>query len=316
MRIVFMGSAELACPALELLAAGERDELVGVVSQPDRPRGRNLRLSSCPVKAAATARGVPVFTPVRVNAAESLARLREWDIELLAVMAYGQILSKAVLDLPPRGCVNVHASLLPKYRGAAPIQWAIANGEHVTGVTTMMMSERMDAGDILLRREVPIGPADTAAGLHDRLAVEGASLLAATLDDIRAGRAVRTPQVEAEATFAPKLSKQDGRIAWTRPAAEIYNRIRAFNPWPTCFCRAPGRPGTGGGGVLKILAGRVEDAPGGEAGTVVDVSPDGPLVATGAGGLRLLQVQPEGRKAMRGGDYLHGHRLAPGDVFD
>jgi len=262
--------------------------------------------------------------------------------DLIVVLAYGQILKREVLALPPQGCVNMHASLLPRYRGAAPIQWAIANGEPVTGVSTMFMNERMDAGDVILQKEVIIGPDDTAGSLHDKLAEEGAVVLSRTLDALREGRVTRTSQVESQATFAPKLSKEDGRIDWTEPAERIYNKVRGFNPWPCCFCevpelsagRQPGigkrekdsadrralkiehRTGTGKRAVrrLRVLRVMIENATA-SAGEMIDVTGDGPLVGTGTGAVRLLEVQPEGRNVMNGADYLRGHDLKIGDVF-
>jgi len=309
MRVVFMGSAAFSCPALNAVREAGRDEVVGVVCQPDRPQGRHLAVRPCPVRAAALTAGIPALTPDRVNAAASVAEIRAFRPEVAVVVAYGQILSPAVLAIPPRGCLNIHASLLPRYRGAAPIQWAVAAGEAGTGVTAIFMNERMDAGDIIRQRSVPIGPDDTGGSLLDRLAAEGAALLVAVLDDLRDGRMTRTPQAEAEATLAPKLRKEDGRIVWTWPAERVHNRVRGFNPWPGCFCREPA-----GGRALKLLKTRVE-AGGGPPGTVLDAAGEAPLVAAGGGAVRLLHVQPEGRKAMSGADYAHGHHLQRGDVL-
>lgn len=346
MRIVFIGSAALACPSLEMLlgcgpAQGslprghiaetrQVDEVVAVVTQPDRPKGRNLKISSCAVKVLAVSKNLTVLPPRDVNSPDSIDTLRRLKPDLIVVVAYGQILKKEILALPPEGCVNVHASLLPKYRGAAPIQWAIANGEQVTGVTTMFMSEGMDDGDIILQKEVAIGREDTAGSLYDRLAQEGAVLLSETVEAIRNGRAIRIPQIGTEATFAPKLNKEDGRIDWSRPAEEIYNKVRGFNPWPCCWCFAPvkgGQPpshrsgvmaGQGGqeekkkNGKLRVFRVRVEEAEG-KFGEVVDMSGDGPLVGTGDKSVRLLEVQPEGKKVMSGDAYLRGHGLKVGD---
>jgi methionyl-tRNA formyltransferase len=334
MRIVFMGSAPLACPSLEAVAGTGSDEVVAVVTQPDRPRGRSLRLLPGVVKETAVRLGLPAMTPVNVNSPEALQALRDLRPDLIVVVAYGQILRSGILALPPMGCVNLHASLLPKYRGAAPIQWAIANGETVTGVTVMYMNERVDAGDIVLQKEVPIGPEDTAGTLHDRLAAEGAPALARALADIRQGRAGRLRQDEAKATPAPKLAKEDGRMDWNRPAAELERRVRAFNPWPGSFCAMPSeRPAplsaeagapeqdrsSAEGPVLRIAKVRVEDAappPGkGTPGEVVDVAGDGPLILTGRGAVRLVEVQPEGKKPMSGTAYLRGHPMKIGDVL-
>lgn len=310
MRIVFMGSAELACPCLDRLLARPADPVVGVVSQPDRPKGRSLQVAPCPVREHVAQAGIPVLTPEKINTPESLAALRALAPDLIVVVAYGQILKSALLNLPPRGCINVHASLLPKYRGAAPIQWAIARGERVTGVTTMYMNEGMDAGDIIAQREEPIREDDTAGTLHDRLARLGADLLAETLEAIHQGTVRRTPQNLADVTFAPKLKKSDGRLDWRQTAAEAYNRIRGFNPWPGCFFQLPGR------GCVRVLKARVESsAKTGKPGEVLDCAGAGPLIQTGDQALRLLEVQPEGRKAMAGAAFLCGHPLAPGLIL-
>jgi methionyl-tRNA formyltransferase len=309
MRIIFMGSAPLACPSLEAIlgarASGSRNanDVAGVVSQPDRPSGRRLRVSPCAVKVAALNASVPVLTPEDINAPESVSAVRNLKPDLIVVVAYGKILKPAVLSIPPLGCINLHASLLPAFRGAAPIQWAVARGENVTGVTTLYMDERMDAGDIIFQCRSPILPSDTAGTLHDRLAEEGAALLLRTLAAVGSGTAPRVPQDESAATYAPKLHKRDGRIDWTLPAREIHNRIRGFNPWPCCFCKTGKR-------MLRVLWATMESTEG-EAGEILDVS-DGPLVGTGAGSLRLTRVQPEGGKAMSAAAYLNGHPMTPG----
>lgn len=299
-----MGSAPLSCPSLEALADGEGVEVVAAVTQPDRPKGRSLAVSESPVKTLAVKLGIPVFTPENVSSPASVEALRDLAPDLVAVAAYGQILKPAVLDLPPMGCVNVHASLLPRYRGAAPIQWAIANGERMTGVTIMFMAEGMDTGDIISRTEVEIGDAETGGELHDRLGVVGARALMETIPMFAAGNVPRRKQNDAEATYAPRLKKADGEIDWTLAARDVYNRVRAFNPWPCCRARV-------GGHGLRVLAVRVE-GDNGEPGTVLDISGDGPLVAAGEGAVRLVQVQPEGRKPMSGAAYLRGHKLEIG----
>ncbi len=306
MRIVFMGSALLACPSLDALLGDPDCEVVGIVTQPDRPRGRRLLKGACPVRERAAQTGVPVLTPEKASAPESCAALADLAPDLIVVVAYGQILRRAVLDLPPEKCVNVHASLLPKYRGAAPIQWAIVNGEARTGVTTMYMDERLDAGDIILQRETPIEDNDTAGTLHDRLARLGAEALAETVRLIREGRVPRVPQDDSAATLAPKLKKCDGAVDWSGSARDIRNRVRGFHPWPGCFAYCAG------GKRLKILRVELVDtAAGGASGEIVGVGED-LLVATGDGVLRLLEVQPEGGKIMSGAAYLHGHALKAG----
>jgi methionyl-tRNA formyltransferase len=302
MRIVFMGSAELSCRCFEAIVADGRHEVAAVVTQPDRPKGRNLEVSPCVAKVHAVRAGIPVLTPANVNAPESLAALRGLAPDLIVVVAYGQILRRPILDLPPRGCVNVHFSLLPKYRGAAPIQWAIVRGEAVTGVTVMFMNERMDAGDLIARQAEPIREDDTAGSLHDRLAAAGGALLVRTLPALADGTSPRTPQDEAQATLAPKIRKPDGRIDWTRRARDIYDHVRGFNPRPGCFCTLTD------GNVLRVFGVRPEPASG-TPGTVLDSGAEGPLIAAGEGGVRLIDVQPEGGRRMTGGAYLRGHPL-------
>ncbi|OGV62115.1 MAG: methionyl-tRNA formyltransferase [Lentisphaerae bacterium RIFOXYC12_FULL_60_16] len=309
MRIVFMGSAALACPCLEMLAES-RDVLVAAVTQPDRPKGRNLALQPCPLKLCARRLGLPVLTPESINTGESVAAVQGFAPDLVVVVAYGQLLKPRVLGIPLHGCVNVHASLLPRYRGAAPIQWTLVNGDSETGVTTMFMDAGMDTGDIIHQQRVAIREGETAGELHDRLAVAGADLLRRTLESIRAGSAPRLVQDSAQATGAPKLRKEDGRMQWTRTAVRLYHEINGFNPWPGSFCEAP----AGSGRRLRVIRATVEDASGyiGTPGTVVQPEGEGPLVMTGNGGLRLLEVQPEGRTRMTGRDYVHGHGVHAG----
>ena len=324
MRIIFMGSAELACPCLDRLLANPADQVVGVVTQPDRPKGRSLQMTPCAVRAHVAARGIPILTPDNVNAPDSVAALQALAPDLIVVVAYGQFLKADILNLPSRGpahrlvrhsfsdggsplgeggCINVHASLLPKYRGAAPIQWAVANGETETGMTTMFVNTRMDAGDIIDQLAEPIRPEDTAGSLHDRLAQCGADLLARTIETLRQGSIRRQPQDEAKATFAPRIKKADGRIDWRLPAALIHNRVRGFNPWPGCFCElAPV-------GVVRVLQTRVETGRSEAVGTVLDAAGEGPLIQAGQDALRLLELQPEGRKVMSGAAFLRGHPL-------
>lgn len=305
-----MGSAELSCACLEALFRNCPKELAGIVCQPDRPKGRNLKLTGCPVREKVRGCGVPVFTPENVNAPESLESIRQLAPDVIVVVAYGQFLGRELLALPPLGCINIHASLLPAYRGAAPIQWAIARGETVSGVTAMYMTSRMDAGDMILQRPIAIGPGDTGGVLHDAMLREGAQALLESLALVRRGAAPRVPQDEGKATFAPKLGREDGRIDWTRPAADIYNRVRAFNPWPGSFCEV--ETGALPSPALKVWKCRVEDAGSGAPGTLLSATGDGPLVAAGSGAVRLLEVQPEGRRVMSGDAYLRGHALPAG----
>jgi methionyl-tRNA formyltransferase len=313
MRIVFMGSARLGLAALERLRTERHgEELAGVVCQPERPRGRRLHPAPCPVGAAVEEWGLPVLTPERVNAPDSMAAIRALRPDVIVVIAYGQFLKQALLDLPKHGCLNLHASLLPRYRGAAPIQWAIAAGETETGVTAMRMNARMDAGPILKQSRVTIGPEETGGVLHDRLALTSAELLDDTLRDLRADRLTPRAQDDAQATFAPKLTKADGRIDWRLHAVALANRVRGFHPWPICWCRVPGEHGMGD---LRIHAARAEDGAG-RPGTVLAADGEGPLVATGEGALRLCRVQPAGRRVMTGSVYLAGHRIRVGDGLE
>jgi methionyl-tRNA formyltransferase len=312
MRIVFMGSAMLSCPSLRALCLQPGFDVAAAVTQPPRPKGRSRRTGFCPAAEAAAQGGIALLTPENINAPESVAALRELAPDMIVVVAYGQILGRAILGMPPRGCVNVHASLLPRYRGAAPIQWAIANGEAQTGITTMMMNERMDDGDILLQESVDIGADETAGQLHDRLSEVGARLLIRTLAEMSDGSVKARPQDRALATFAPRLKKEDGRIIWTRPAADIYNRVRAFDPWPGSFCVVRGDDGVGRR--LNVRSCRIEPGAG-EPGLVLECGAEGPLVAAGGGAVRLLAVQPEGGLVMDGASFLCGHKLRMGEAL-
>ncbi len=311
MRIIFMGSAALACPCLERIVSAGTDVLAAVVTQPDRPKGRKLTVAPCPVRALFSSSDIPVMTLRNVNDDSSIRKIRELRPDLIAVVAYGQILKAPLLDIPPLGCINIHASMLPKYRGAAPIEWAIARGETTTGVTAMFMNEGMDTGDIIDSANEEIRADDTSATLGDRLAVLAAELLAGTLDRARGGRLKRTSQVESEATYAPKLAKQDGRLDWTRPAMELHNRVRGFNPRPGCFFKRST------GATVRVFKTQVEniESLGAEIspGIVLEASGPGPLIITGDGGLRLLEVQPECRRIMSGSSFLCGHGIRMGE---
>lgn len=303
MRIVFFGSAPIGFPVLESLLACARDQVVAVVTQPDRPAGRKQHLTPCPVKLFAQERGLPVLSPEKVK--ECLPELTALAADLFVVVAYGQYIPQSVLALPPHGAINLHPSLLPQYRGSSPIQWALANGDTKTGVTILYVSEKMDAGDILLQREIAIDPDDTAATLEPVLAAAGAELLMEAVEQIRAGTVRTTPQDDALAVEIRKLTKEDGRLDWTQPAQTLRNRIRGFTPWPGCFCEMPD------GQRLKVLCAAVEDRSG-APGEILEASGAGPLVAAGEGALRLLEVQPAGKNAMDGASYLRGYPLPPG----
>lgn len=308
MRIVLMGSGELACPALERLCGREGDLVAAVVTQPDRPGGRRLRPTAVAAKRLAEQRGLPVLTPGRVSDPVFARQLAGLAPDVVVVAAYGQFLRRNVLDVPRLATVNVHPSLLPKYRGAAPVQWAVARGDSVTGVTILHVTEAMDAGDIILQEEEPIRPDDTAESLAARLAERGAVLLDRSLDALAAGTAPRAPQDPAQVVLAPKLCKEDGRIDWSRPAADIHNRVRGFRPWPGCHAEWP----AGSGRRVKILSAAVETGSG-APGEILAAGRDGLLVAAGRDALRLASVQPEGRPAMSGGAFCCGYRPKPGD---
>ncbi len=307
MRLVFLGSGAFAVPALEaLLDAGH--DVRALVCQPDREAGRGRALQPPPTKPVALHRGLAVLQPRRVKSPEAVGALRALEPELLVVVAYGQLLSRELLELAPRGALNVHGSLLPRWRGAAPIQWAIAAGETESGVTTMQLDEGLDTGALLLSRATPIGAQETAGQLHDRLAVLGAELLLETLDGLARGALVARPQDHALATHAPLLSKQDGRLDWTQRATTLACRVRGFHPWPGTHALHDGR-------LLKVL--RAEASPPGDEsaapGTLLALEDDALVVACGAGTrLRLCEVQPESRRAMTGRAFVAGARLELG----
>jgi methionyl-tRNA formyltransferase len=312
MRLVFLGTPAFAVPSLHALAAAPDMEVAGVLCQPDRPAGRGGELRAPAVKAAAAELGLPVYQPERIKRPEALAWLQAQAPEALVVVAYGQLLPAAVFNLPRWGAINAHASLLPLYRGAAPIQWAIARGETVTGVTTMRIEAGLDTGPMLLRRETPIGPEETATELSARLAALAAELLLATLRGLAAGTVVPAPQPAAGATLAPLLTRADATVHWGAAAREIYNRWRGFQPWPGIATTFRGRR-------LQILACRPAPAPPGPKQSVgaapgtLACTGDRLLAACGEGWLQLDAVQLEGRRPAPGADFARGARLQPGD---
>jgi len=300
-----MGTPAFACPILEALLA-RPDPVVGVVCQPDRPRGRGLVATPPEVKQLATRHGLPVLQPERVRDPAFHDRLRALAPDLIVVAAYGRILPRAVLDLPPHGCINVHASLLPRHRGAAPIAWAILAGDRVTGVTIMAMTEEMDAGDVLLQRETPIGADDTGGSLGERLARLGAEAIGAAIDGLQRGTLRALPQPAVGVTFAPRIEREHCRLDWKRPAAELERQVRALAPSPSAFS-------TLGGRLLKVHRAAVDAGTAAAApGTIVRAGATGIAVATGDGVLRLLEVQLEGRRRMAAAEFIAGHRPAPG----
>jgi methionyl-tRNA formyltransferase len=285
--------------------------VVAVVTQPDREKGRGRKVVESPVKELALQRGLPLLQPEKVKEEAFREVLRSFQPDLIVVVAYGQILPKSILNTPAHGAVNVHASLLPKYRGAAPIAWAILNGEKVTGVTTMTMDEGMDTGGILLQREIPIGGEETSEALHERLASLGGQLLLETLAKMKEGAIRPVPQDHSKATFAPPLKKEDGHIDWKKEAGEIDRQVRAFNPWPGAFTKLDDQ-------LVKIYKGEIrvrEKEPTGKAGTVVWVGSDFIEVETGKGSFLIKEVQLEGRRKMTIREFLSGHPISVGTVF-
>jgi len=309
LRIIFMGTPELAGVCLEALLREPAVSVVAVVTQPDRPKGRELKLQPSPVKRIAARAGLPVLQPEKAREENFLAELRRLQPDLIAVAAFGQILPKSILELPRFGCLNVHTSLLPKYRGAAPIQRAILNDEPETGVTIMKMDVGLDTGDILTQRATPILPDDNAETLHDRLAGIGAELLVRTIPDYVAGNITPRPQQAELATHAPKIRKEDGRVDWCLPARTIWNRIRAFTPWPGAFTHLPTPPR-----LLKIWQAEVVSQ-NGPAGEILNADKTGVVVGCGQDALRILTLQREGGRQMSAQEFLAGHALKPGQCF-
>jgi methionyl-tRNA formyltransferase len=317
LRIIFMGTAELSCASLEKLAADGQFQVGAVITQPDKPQGRNLKLTPSPVKVLAEKLSLPVLQPARARDEKFIGALRELKPDVIVVVAYGQILPPAILDLPRYGCLNVHPSLLPKYRGAAPIQWAIADGDPETGVAIMKMDAGLDTGPVLSLRRTPIRPTDDSQILHDRLAQLGAELLVETICHYVAGEILPQPQPAAGATYAAKIKKEDGRIDWPSPAEKIWNRLRAFTPWPGAFTFLPGPTSAPAGAaaarpqLLKIWRAEV-CARSGAAGTVLAADQTGMVVGCGHNALRILELQREGGKRLTAGQFLAGCPLPAG----
>ncbi|SCZ01776.1 methionyl-tRNA formyltransferase [Paenibacillus polysaccharolyticus] len=318
MNIVFMGTPEFAVPSLDMLMA-EGYHVVGVVTQPDKPQGRKKVLTPTPVKAAAESHGLPVFQPVKLRDPEAVARLAEWKPDLIVTAAFGQILPKAVLDMPVRGCVNVHGSLLPKYRGGAPIQRSIINGESVTGVTLMYMAEGLDTGDMISRVEVPITDEDTSGTMFAKLSEAGSKLLQAEMPRLIAGETTAVPQNDEEASYARNLTREDEKMDWNRTSRELFNQIRGLVPFSGAFTMWDEQ-------VFKVWAAcnpdqvaneasSVSSAGQAEPGTVLQLNKSGIEIKTGNGSLWLTEVQPAGKKVMQAADFARGGTLKPGMVL-
>lgn len=305
MRIIFMGTPDFAVPSLQSLL-DQGHEICGVFTQPDKPKGRGHKLQAPPVKELALQNGLPVYQPDTLRDETAQQTIRDLAPEVIVVVAYGKLLPKAVLDAPRLGCINVHGSLLPLYRGAAPIQWAVINGEEVTGVTTMFMAEGMDTGDILLKVETEIGPEETAGELFDRLKDLGADLLVKTLERLEKGEIQRVPQDEDQATLAPMLKKEMSVIDWNKPAQWIYDLIRGLNPWPCAAAVLDGRR-------VKLLASQLVE---GEGVPGMAYNQGGELVAAcGQGMVKIIELQTDKGKRMSGREYLLGHPLTENAKF-
>ena len=305
MRIVFMGTPEVAAFSLERLFEAP-EPVVGVVTQPDRPAGRGRKTILSPVRRAAEIHGVPTLAPEKIRDPSFFDVLSKWAPDLIVVVAYGRILPRQILELAPHGCLNVHYSLLPKYRGAAPVPWAIIGGEEKSGVTTMRLVEKMDAGPIFLQREISVAPNDTTASLQAKLAPVGAELLVETIAGLKAGNLTPQAQDESKVTYAPVLKKEDGLIDWNLPAVSIERRVRGFNPWPSAYTYLAGN-------LLKIHRARViEMAEKAAPGEVLKADKEGLWIVTGAGALSLEEVQLENRKKMTAREFLNGTRVEKG----
>jgi methionyl-tRNA formyltransferase len=301
MRIVFIGTGDIGVPTLQALLKS-KDEVVGVVTQPDKPVGRAQLVETPPIKKAVAATKLPVLQPPRIKKRQAIEEIRALRPDVIAVMAYGQILPRDILEIPKIACLNLHASLLPRWRGAAPIQAAIAAGDRETGITVMYMDEGLDTGDILLQHTIDILPADTGGSVHDQLAKVAPEALLESLQMLAQGAAPRIPQDNALATAAPKLSREHGRINWSEPAAVIERKIRAFNPWPGAFMTVS----TNGTRKLKIFSAEVVDFQG-RPGEILR-NQDELVVAAGKAALSLREVQIEGKRRMSAAELLHGHR--------
>jgi len=309
LRVVFMGTPDFAVACLDMLVAKQYD-VVAVVTQPDRPKGRGQKLGQSPVKEAALAYNLPVLQPNKVKEADFQTQLSLLKPDLIVVVAFGQLLPKTMLELPPLGCINVHASLLPAYRGAAPIHWAVVNGEQVTGVTTMYMDVGMDTGDMILKAEVPIAEDATTGMVHDALKEAGAIILGETIELITSNKVPRKVQQHECATYAPMLKREVEAIDWKKTSSHINNLVRGLNPWPGAYCCYQDK-------ILKMWQTRVHDSEGvgGMPGTIVEITTDGFMIATGQGVLEVLEVQPASKRRMSAKEFVRGYGILVGDIL-
>ncbi|RNC68108.1 MAG: methionyl-tRNA formyltransferase [Desulfuromonadales bacterium] len=306
LRIIFMGTPEFACPTLhKLIDRGE--EVIAVVTQPDRPKGRGQKLVPPPVKVIAEEHGIPVLQPLKVRAPEVIAQIRVLNPDLIVVVAFGQILPQSLLDIPRYGCINIHASLLPRYRGAAPLNWCLVNGETETGITTMQMDAGLDTGDMLLKRAIPIDPDEDAQSLHDRLSLLGAETIDDTLDQLLAGTLTREKQDDTLTCYAPMLKKEDGLIDWSLEPQQIKNLVRGLTPWPGAYTLLDGK-------TLKLCSVTVGEGSG-APGEILSADKKGISVACGSGSILVTELQLEGRKCLSATDFLAGCRLEPGTLL-
>jgi methionyl-tRNA formyltransferase len=310
LKLVFCGTPAFAVPSLRALLADSYFQVAAVVTQPDRPRGRGKKTASSPVKDAALQAGVPVYQPEKIKSESSLDYFKRLAPDVVVIIAYGQIIPASLIAIPRLGWINLHGSLLPKYRGAAPINWAIINGEKVTGLTTMQIDAGLDTGPLLLKYQTGIGPDETAPDLYGQLAEAGAPLIAETLKKLDQGEITATPQDNSQATLAPPLKKEDGRIDWFLPAPKIYNRIRGLQPWPGAFTTFRGATCRIWGKALKPVSA------GGMPGIILPTQEDGLLVICGGSTvLHVEQVQIEGRNRISDREFMNGARIAPGEHF-
>lgn len=308
LKTIFMGTPDFAVPCLEVLQA--KTEVLAVITQPDRPKGRGHNLQASPVKQKALEYNLPVLQPEKIKTEEFTAELERLQPDLIVVVAFGQILSQRILDIPPLGCVNVHASLLPRYRGAAPIHWSIINGEKETGVTTMLMDAGLDTGDMLLKDKVAITEEMTTEELHEQLMAMGGKLLAETIDGLANGTITPEKQDDSISNYAGMLNKETGHIDWSKSAVEIHNLIRGLNSWPVAWSMKDGKN-------YKFWRTKVENGSSDKApGTVVELRKNSFCLATGEGLLEVLEIQPPSKKRMSAGDLLRGHGVAVGDIFN
>ncbi|NCD32974.1 MAG: methionyl-tRNA formyltransferase [Spartobacteria bacterium] len=306
MRIVFMGSDEIACPALTEAYHDNDIEIVAVITQPDRPKGRKRQIQPCDLKSLAQSWELPVFSPEKLSTTDYLSTFETWNIDLILVVAYGQYIPSRLIESARLRAINLHPSLLPKYRGASPIQAAIAAGEHETGISIVFVGKEMDAGDILLQETMLIDDLDNAVTMKDKLGRHGAKLLIKAAHLLDAGAITARPQDHDQSIYVKKLEKTDGLIDWNCSAEEILNRIRAYQPWPICYTNMPETP------PMRIYAAIKQPEINGEPGTVVAIEKNGPIIATGQGGLCLTDVQPSGKKRMNGQQLINGRYLAAG----